>query len=69
MIQLTEEVERLKAIREEERVKWEMRIAQFEAENVTLKVNVNLFLSIIQDCYLFYTLSYCIHCLMCLYEA
>ena len=39
MIQLTEEVERLKAIREEERVKWEMRIAQSEAENATLKVN------------------------------
>ena len=68
-MQLTKEVERLKAIQEEERVKWEIRIAQFEAENVTLKVNVNLFLSIIQNGYLFYTLSYCIHCLICLYEA
>lgn len=42
-MQLTEEVELLKNIREEERVKWERKIAQFEAENVTLKVNVNVF--------------------------
>lgn len=63
-MQLTEKVERLKAIQEEERVKWEMRIAQSETENATLKVNVNLFLVrlSIRD-------VHCIHCLMCLYEA
>ena len=57
---LTEEVARLKAIQEEERVKWERRIAQSEAENVTLKVNVNLFLvSIIRMFIVYIVLCVC----------
>ena len=65
VLQLTEEVAHLKAIQEEERVKWERRIAQSEAENATLKVNVNLFLVSIIRMFIVYIL----YCLMCLYEA